>query len=233
MPKGRKGSKKVRKEYCSENPQNFCLQQKKYKSDAFLITDYDIFFDGRPKIMDLVGNIDNTLNNVTIKKTDNLSGTNSNVLKEIVIRDVNQIVDKNVENDKIFIIYIQLRPDIGSFTDTYKYMIQLEDGYKMDYYRLLRIIGHSTKNLIEHIQKEHETKLKAEMAKKERKEANGGEYRMKVKYNFEPIDRMNEVFVKRIGIAIHDSEENVQEVKEIEVVINGFDTSLDEMEFTI
>lgn len=191
----------IEKQLCSENPKNYCLQQikpKKKEVDEYIITDYDIFFENeKPKIIDLIHNIDNALKKTKIKKVDNSDDN----LKEIIITDVNQIIDERMNNNKIFTFYIELGEDL------YKYIIQLEDNYEMDYYRVLRIIGHTTKNIIENMNNN--------------------------KGNFNPIDRLNKVYISRIGVVIHDSEDNVLKFKQFEVVIKGFDESLDNRKFII
>ena len=114
----------------------------------------------------------------------------------------------------------------------------------MDYYRLVRIACHAVKDLLEKLQHEHDNKKKREMAKKERKEAEGKKYKMNLKFDYEPIERFKHIKIISFGLGIYDitesddeqskSEETLRNPREIIIDYDGLDPNeTDEMRATI
>ncbi len=238
----RRKSNKPRKvrmgQYCPEDEKNFCIAKKKYRDDYMLVSDFDIFPNQRIKVVDCLNNIDSVIKNISLEKVDNYkleTTTNSEEENKKIIRDINEIVDEKIEEDSQFNLFLEFYPD------TYKYVIDLQDGYTMDYYRLLRVAGHAAKDLIEQLQKEHENNIKKEEAKKARKEEEGDEYEIRLKYDFEPMDRLDSLYISNFGIGIYkeSSDENnsskkdtPKKTKDIQIYYKGFNPNIDDSDPT-
>ena len=240
MPRGKRNNDKMTKnqpKYCAEDMKNFCIQKKKYKDEMMVVSDYTIFPTNKLSVLQCLED-SNNINNIGFKKVDNLSEVNSS-RKEKSINNMNELLHNNLE-DKVYTLYLNLG------YDTYKYVIELEDNYEMTYERLVRIGCHAVKDLISNLQHEHNNKKKQEMAKKERKEQEGKEYKMKLKYEFEPIEQLKNVVITSFGIGIFEiyedeegessgrNEEKLRNPKEIIIDYFGFDPRItEEMEADI
>jgi hypothetical protein len=139
---------------CTKNPKNVCIKKKKYRDDEILIGDYDIYMidrknpvdeDGEENtvelsVIDLLKNTDNVLKNVVLYKLDNSTDEKEKIY------DIDKRVHRAFTNRSVYDLYITLDE-----SDTYKFEIQLQKGFEMDYYRLFRIAAHSAEDLLKSI----------------------------------------------------------------------------------
>jgi hypothetical protein len=183
---------------CTRNPRNVCIKRKKYRDDELLIADYDIYMVDRknPKdedgemntvevpVSELLKNMDKTIKDYKVFRLNN----NTDQEEEVMLKDR---VHRAFTKKKIYTLYLTLDE-----SDTYKFIIQLQKGFEMDYYRLFRIASHAVKDLV---------------------------YSLKSKdygNRFNPRERLNKMLLSGFGIKVFRDGTNSSITNNLEIHIN-------------